>query len=207
MTHPFDQLLDALAETLSREPRNAARATAALYRKAIGKAHKPVPPHHRDRDIKESLDLLASPLSDLVRAAHDFIPWTNSAVLDEAYDALGGLFAAASLIGPEYPISSDHYRAGLFLQFPHAQYPFHEHKADESYFVLAGRGEWFASGTGRDQVPGAIIHHPSRMRHALVTHEEPVLAAWRWSGNIDPTSYRLLNSADSTSGVRYIGNW
>lgn len=205
MDHPLDSLLLHLAKAWRTEGTSAALATADLFEEAVSGQHRKHAAHAKDQEIRESLAYLATPEAELALSAHSFIPWSYSAVLDPAYDPLGSLFAAASLIGPAVQIKSDHYRAGLFLQFPNRDYPLHSHAADESYIILAGSGTWVAGDTKTTQPPGTLIHHPSDLPHALLTTTEPVLAAWRWSGNIDPATYRL-NNQPRTSGVKYIGN-
>ena len=192
MTHPFDRLLANLAERIRAEDRAEARDTARLYAAAIGQDHKRANPHVHDTRIRDCLKALATPESETVLAAQPYIPWTFSAVLDPSFDRLGSLFAAASLIGPGFGIAAENLRAGLFLQFSDQDYPLHNHSADETYHVLAGTGTWQAGETRTQHAPGQIIHHPSMLPHALRTNTEPVLAAWRWSGNIDPSTYRLL---------------
>jgi quercetin dioxygenase-like cupin family protein len=67
---------------------------------------------------------------------------------------------------------------------PHTNYPAHAHPALELYHVISGRARWTAGGTVEDRRPGDFILHPSGIRHAMSTSEEPLLTIYTWTGDV-----------------------
>ena len=58
--------------------------------------------------------------------------------------------------------------------------------------ILAGGAEWWAGDDKRWRGPGEMIHHPSLMPHAFRAGSQGLLAAWRWSGDVNFQSYKML---------------
>ena len=86
-------------------------------------------------------------------------------------------------IGQRGAFISDTLACGVLLLGPQTEYPDHSHEAEELYLPLAGRALWRAAPSGwRLRPPGEWIHHPSWMRHAMQTSDEPLLAAYVWRG-------------------------
>lgn len=75
---------------------------------------------------------------------------------------------------------------GITLIAPETFYDWHSHPAVETYACLSSRSEW-----GLNYQPlveksvGDVILHPSNAAHAMRTGDEPLLAPWIWTGNID----------------------
>lgn len=87
------------------------------------------------------------------------------------------------LIGARGPIASEALACGFLLLGPDVEYPDHHHRAEELYVVLSGTAWWrCAAGPWREQLPGAAIHHPSDVPHAMRTSGEPLLALYLWRG-------------------------
>ena len=95
------------------------------------------------------------------------------------------------LLGPTGMVKDARFRVGLYMQELGFLYPTRTHMADETYILLGGSSYW---GT-YDNIPvkhetGAIIHHPSMIPHHNLTKTKPMIATWRWSGDISFDTYR-----------------
>lgn len=72
---------------------------------------------------------------------------------------------------------------GFLILGPAVEYPDHHHVAEELYVPLAGRAEWRkGEGPFLPRAAGEVIHHPSRISHAMRTAAEPLLALYLWRG-------------------------
>jgi mannose-6-phosphate isomerase-like protein (cupin superfamily) len=72
---------------------------------------------------------------------------------------------------------------GFLILGPGIEYPDHHHVAEELYVPLAGRAEWRkGEGAFLPRAAGEVIHHPSRVNHAMRTAAEPLLALYLWRG-------------------------
>jgi hypothetical protein len=72
---------------------------------------------------------------------------------------------------------------GFLLLGPGIVYPDHHHVAEEIYIPLTGGADWrMGDGEFRRREAGEIIHHTSRMNHAMRTGEDPLLALYLWRG-------------------------
>lgn len=106
-------------------------------------------------------------------------------------------YGYVELIGPGRPVESTDLLVGLLLLGPEMHYPDHAHPAEEIYHVVAGHAEWWREGQGwLRKPPGAIIHHRPMVRHAMRTGEEPLLALYCWTGNVEV--YAQMTGAKET---------
>ncbi len=65
--------------------------------------------------------------------------------------------------------------------------------------MLAGEGDWACDAAApTPRRAGAVIHHASFARHSSRTGAHPILAAWRWSGDIGWDSY-LCDAAQAAA--------
>jgi len=72
---------------------------------------------------------------------------------------------------------------GFLILGPGIEYPDHHHVAEELYVPLAGHAEWRkGEGAFLPRAAGEVIHHPSRVNHAMRTAAEPLLALYLWRG-------------------------
>jgi len=95
-------------------------------------------------------------------------------------------YGYVELIGPGRPVESTDLLVGLLLLGPEMHYPDHAHPAEEIYHVVAGNAEWWREGEGwRMRPPGSVIHHTPMVRHAMRTSDEPLLALYCWTGNVE----------------------
>lgn len=95
-------------------------------------------------------------------------------------------FGCYCLIGSGGPWHSQTMRAFVVYMPPNLWYPWHQHPAEELYFVLAGEGEFLRDGhTPKVLRAGESCFHESGQSHALCTHDKPVLAYVLWRNNFD----------------------
>jgi mannose-6-phosphate isomerase-like protein (cupin superfamily) len=108
-------------------------------------------------------------------------------------------------LGGNVPFASNQVAIGFSLHAPGSFYPPHQHAAAEFYGVLTGAGRWqYENHAPQVQPPGALIHHPSHLPHAMQAETEPMLLVWAWLGNLaDPVSFNAkswLKPNDETPG-------
>jgi len=85
------------------------------------------------------------------------------------------------IIGPRGPIPDQKLACGFLLLGPGVTYPDHHHTAEELYIVISGTAAWRRGDENwYEKPPGAVIHHPSNMPHAMRTAEESLLAVYFW---------------------------
>jgi hypothetical protein len=84
-------------------------------------------------------------------------------------------------IGPRGAFMSEAIACGVLMLGRDTEYPAHSHEAEELYLPLAGHAWWRSAGSDwRLRPPGAWIHHPAWMTHAMRTGDETLLAAYLW---------------------------
>jgi quercetin dioxygenase-like cupin family protein len=187
-------LLAALAAICDTEDRAEARATArALRGGADAAAFAPRPPTEVDAAVGAlAADPAALPAAGKVASAAGWIDWGVNPVAGQMTARAAAMTGIATFLGPEGPIRSPEFRLGLLWMRPDSYYPLHNHDADETYVILAGRAFWTAGPDRRWRGAGEVIHHPGLMPHAFRTAAEGMLALWRWSGDINTHSYTFL---------------
>jgi quercetin dioxygenase-like cupin family protein len=85
------------------------------------------------------------------------------------------------LIGTTGEVPSEQLACGFLLLGPHTLYPRHHHEAEEIYIPLTGTASWEKGDEGwRVQPPGAVIHHPSNIPHAMRTADAALVALYLW---------------------------
>jgi hypothetical protein len=118
----------------------------------------------------------------------DALPWRYSYAPRPDAPDIGNRMAWAELVGPIAPFSSRKVCLGLTALGPRLLYPLHTHPAVESYLVISGTSAWTAAGQTRKCPPGTLILHPSNIVHAMETDDEPLLAAYAWTGDVETLS-------------------
>jgi hypothetical protein len=145
-----------------------------------------------DAIFHETLDTSQHPASAVIRAAAPYLPWVFSALGGRIRDEIARGMMQSDLIGPEGLFENHTVTVGLFVQSAGLNYVTRSHAAEETFIILGGHGLWtMGNDAPRDEGPGAYIHHPSFMPHASQTAKMPLLAAWRWSGDISVEQYAL----------------
>ncbi|OAM91408.1 dimethylsulfonioproprionate lyase family protein [Termitidicoccus mucosus] len=140
------------------------------------------PPHSADGTVVDALAAFL-PLGEA-------LPWRYGYTPRPDLPGLESRMAWAELVGPEAPFHSDRVCLGLTFIGPRVRYPEHAHPAVEVYFVLSGTALWTADGVTHPRPPGSFILHPSNVVHVMETRDEPLLAAYTWSGDVrSPSVY------------------
>jgi quercetin dioxygenase-like cupin family protein len=118
----------------------------------------------------------------------DALPWRYSYEPRSDAPDISERMAWAELVGPIAPFHSDKVCLGLTAIGPRLLYPLHYHPAAETYLVVSGTASWTAAGMTRRHPPGTLILHPSNIVHAMETGDEPLLAAYAWTGDVETLS-------------------
>jgi hypothetical protein len=124
-------------------------------------------------------------------AVRKALPWVYHYEERAGEESLATRIAFAELIGPDGPMSAADARIGFTLMAPHTFYPLHAHPAVELYWVMSGHADWITAGPAHVAAPGRFVLHQSNQPHAMRTREEPLLALWGWSGDIDTPAFYL----------------
>ncbi len=128
----------------------------------------------------------AGTLSRALRPLVERLGWYHWYDLDGILPAFSQNYAHAEIMGPTGAVPSQDMRCGLILMAPRTLYPAHLHTASELYHVLGGTACWQRGEEAWTvRPPGSFILHPSRMVHAMESHEEPLLAVYAWHGSIE----------------------
>ncbi|UCH75051.1 MAG: cupin domain-containing protein, partial [Rhodospirillales bacterium] len=125
-------------------------------------------------------------LVERIAAAADTLPWGQNYDASDFGAAFQARYGFMELIGPRGPLAASEIACGLLLFAPETEYPQHRHEAEELYVVLAGRAEWRAGDESYAVAPpGAVLHRPSWIPHAMRMGAEPMLALYLWrSGDL-----------------------
>lgn len=95
-------------------------------------------------------------------------------------------FGCYCLIGEGGPFTCDGLAAYVVYMPAGLYYPFHQHPAEEIYFILAGEAEFLMEGhPPRRLGPGDHVFHPSGRAHATRTHDRPFMALVLWRGDLE----------------------
>ncbi len=199
----FRDLLMSLADVYAQEDREGARVLVDVYRAAAqDTAPTPSPPYQpMNAAILASTETAKTAAAKAARAAHSVLPWARTGKLDEQITKeVSDVFSVAILVGPGALIHNETVMGGLFVQRSGALYPAHAHAAEETYAMIAGTAEWQKDfGEWEEHKAGELIHHPTNIPHATRTRSMPIMAAWRWSGDIRPSTYRMCEAPESQS--------
>lgn len=193
--HHFRQMLAALAALFAAENRPGGTEVAmAVSGALLGPLNLRKTRNPQLSGLAETV--LASsphPVARLIVPALPYVHW-HFAGLDDGRirPDIAKRMLTAELIGPDGVIFDATVRMGLFLQAPGLSYVTRMHAAEETFVMLGGRG-WWSTNDRRALArgAGAVIHHPSMTPHASRTRQDPLLAAWRWTGDIGWDGYKL----------------
>lgn len=189
----LSELLHALSDLVTAEPRPEAEATATALRAGADTDLPPQPSTSLATGMQRTSQIAeAHPIAGLVIAAQPWLPWQDSPAASLQPTELRAIKSIATLIGPDAPIRSETFLFGLFYQIPGSYYPLHAHEAAETYTILAGSAHWQAGDRRFSVAAGQAIHHPPNLPHAMRAGPDGFLAMWRWSGDISFDSYRML---------------
>ncbi len=189
----FNTLLAALAEAFALEGREGGNLAAAALRAAMGQPYRRAHATSDPGALLESACALpgALPVASLVLACRPYIDWTHWEGEGLAADVSSRLYTA-ELIGPDGHVAAEGVRGGLLVSDAGTDYPVSSHSGEETHYVIAGVAEWTVGDMPyAPQAPGALIHHPAWVLHGRRTGSEPFLGAWRWSGDLDLSSFSV----------------
>jgi hypothetical protein len=184
-------LLGAIAAVYALEGREAGVQAAAALRAA------PAPVWPAGASVFAPLIALLlaraeTPAARLLREMQDRLPWGENPVAGRLAADAPVIYSVATLMGPEGPVVCGNMRLGLFYQPPETYYGLHNHAAVETYAIVAGEMIWADGVETRLCRAGDFVHHASLQPHAFRTGAEGFLALWRWDGDIDVGTYRML---------------
>ncbi len=186
------QALRRLSETVAQSDHEAAPGFERILERvdwsAPGLPYKPQDLPVVEKYFKQCVDLAGdSPLGDLGRALYadaEYLEWFTmyqSYVGDERLDKLHENYVLVRLAGPEGSWYADDLTTAITIQGPHTFYPPHAHRQREVYGVIGGNAEWQRGAEPWVSRPsGDMIYHPSGIRHAIQTRDEPLLAFASW---------------------------
>ena len=132
-----------------------------------------------------------SDLISLLLQCSDLLLW-REAGFGKLSEEFSKRIFACEIIGPKGIIDNASIRVGLLLQLDYVAYPKHWHSAEELYLVLLGEAQWSVDdGSPEVRFPETFVHHRSNQPHSMTTSDEPLLAMWGWTGDIDGQSYSV----------------
>ena len=132
-----------------------------------------------------------SDLIGLLLQCSDLLSW-REAGFGKLPEEFSKRIFASEIIGPKGIIENPSMRVGLLLQLEHVAYPKHWHSAEELYLVLLGEAHWSVDdGSSVVRSSENFVHHKSNQPHSMTTIDEPLLAMWGWTGDIDGQSYSV----------------
>jgi mannose-6-phosphate isomerase-like protein (cupin superfamily) len=187
-------LLDGLASELARrsngEPTLApfAAELAAMQSDRVQRGPFPALDHPGMSQLESALAAMPDDLAlaPSVRSAARTMDWSQIFSGGGIEPNLAEGMLAAQAAGTYGVFASDRSAAGLFLLAPKILYPPHTHTAAEIYVVLSGNLDLVhgVDGAPFRVGPGEVSITPPNRLHALMTGDEPVLAAYVWIGDI-----------------------
>lgn len=186
-------LLIELADTFENEGRSGGTLAAERLRASRPQDYRSARSASDPGALLETACAIAGalPMSRHVLACRTLLDWTLWEGEGLAADVSSRLFSA-ELLGPDGHFPAEDVRVGLLLSDAETDYPVSNHSGEETYLVLAGTAEWTVEETPyTNKPPGALIHHPAWALHGRRTLQQPFLGAWRWSGDLDLTSFSV----------------
>ncbi|MGY5800066.1 dimethylsulfonioproprionate lyase family protein [Rhizobium sp. LEGMi12c] len=149
--------------------------------RALAPRDLPVVSHLREPD-QVAAGAERALLGRLFHAA-DLLHWAQTySITDFGSDFLQR-YGWVELFGTRGHFASEEMAGGFLLLGPDVHYPDHHHVAEEIYIPLTDGSLW--SKDAQPFLPrwsGEIIHHPSNIRHAMRTEDQPLVALYLWRG-------------------------
>ncbi len=161
-------------------------AAAPLEAAALRPTHHPLTQH-----LPAVLDLAEATAPEVAAALRPIaqqLPWRYGYTPRDDAPGLEGAMGWAELIGPLAPIVSREVCFGLTLIGPRTYYPPHRHPAVELYRIVVGHPHWTVATDTAPRRPGDAILHASDVVHAMRADDDPLLAIYSWTGDVDTPS-------------------
>ncbi|MCL4159001.1 UNVERIFIED_CONTAM: hypothetical protein GTU68_014101 [Idotea baltica] len=143
------------------------------------------PFHARCGDaFREEMGLSSDRYPDLqnaIKAAGPHALWRETYKGTDIGDDFMRKFGCFSIIGKGGPFTSDKLWAFMVYMPSGLYYPWHQHPAEEMYFVVSGSGVFKREGC-QDEIltAGQTVFNSSNQPHAMETRDEPVLCLVFW---------------------------
>jgi len=194
-TNSFARMLRALEQVFSGEDRPGGDEAAAALNEIVASPF--VLPSSNHLGIVDqgaaALRTGGHPAASEILTALPLVDWHHSGLEDgRIRPDIAMSMATVELIGRDGMIFHPTVRVGLFMQIAGLDYVTRTHPAEETFVMLGGVGYWTCNGSEpQRQMTGAYIHHPSGAPHTSITKEQPLIAAWRWTGDIAYEGYSL----------------
>ncbi|KAA1178805.1 transcriptional regulator [Rhizobium tropici] len=135
------------------------------------------------RELDRPVDGAEGVLFDGLSAAAEELHWAQTyGITDFGSDFLQR-YGWVELFGTRGHFANEKMAGGFLLLGPDVHYPDHHHEAEEIYIPLTDGSLW--SKDAQPFLPrwsGEIIHHPSNIRHAMRTEDQPLVALYLWRG-------------------------
>ena len=166
-------------------------------------------------------DVMSVPAVDLVKSwdnqgpvhlalqdVADIAVWQRSYTENQVGQQFLDSYGFIELFGPTGHYLSTEIRSFIGYWGGGLEYDWHQHEAEEIYFVVSG-GALFRSEGDADRYmgPGETRRHSSFQPHAISMTDGPLLAfvMWRGAGMADPTSHANRFSYNSAASQRVTG--
>lgn len=191
----LDALLNGLADAYELEGRLGGDQAVAALRSATRKAYRRRPGASNAATVLEAACSLgnALPLAQQVLQCSSLLDWECWEGTGLSADISSNLHTT-ELVGPDGHFNADSVRIGLLVSDADTDYPISSHSGEETYLVLAGEAAWTVGEAGyAPHLPGAFVHHPAWVKHGRRTGDKPFLGAWRWSGDLDLSSFSVTD--------------
>lgn len=191
----FYEVLQDLALLFDAEKRAGGHEVAIALKVISVKSHTSLPPPHHANQAMIRLALLSNPheICTKILQSLPVIDWRYvGSYTEKIPDYIAKNLSISELVGPNGMIYHDKIRVGLVVQAPHTNYTSHNHSAEESLIILGGTGECKVGNALISSCKsGDIIHRPANVPHLCITKNSPMIAAWRWTGDIDYKNYTI----------------
>jgi hypothetical protein len=186
-------LFNFLAGLYDAEGRQAGTSTANALRKAATDLTTtwPLTKCPKPGLAERALQIDPHPQVNVILDAIPHLEWFSpDASIANLKAAKGEKMMACELLGPNGMIKHTDFRVGLYVQDPHFHYSTRTHTAEETYIALGGVGYWSTEvSEPTRKSTGDIMFHPSMIEHQNLTKDDPMIAVWRWSGDISYDNY------------------
>ena len=188
----LSNFLTAAGKKFQTHPSDIAKAIyQALVSDLIARQSPVVEAAPVDVSLSNFLQDGKSDLISLLLQCSDLLSW-REAGFGKLPEEFSKRIFACEIIGPKGIIDNASIRVGLLLQLDYVAYPKHWHSAEELYLVLLGEAHWSVDdGSPEVRFPETFVHHRSNQPHSMTTSDEPLLAMWGWTGDIDGQSYSV----------------
>ncbi|KMW59339.1 hypothetical protein AIOL_004321 [Candidatus Rhodobacter oscarellae] len=131
------------------------------------------------------VEALTDPLARAYQEASPVAQWRETWKGSDIDATFLDRFGCYCLIGGGGAFMSKSMAAYLVYMPPGLHYPWHQHPAEEIYFVLAGSATFRRAGAAPQVLgPGQHVVHASNQPHATTTLDQPLLAHVLWKGDL-----------------------